>query len=697
LVPRGDQGRLGLGLGLALGRKPGADGVIKGAMSRSAAPSRAVKLFGTDEPSTPLRRLSAGPLSVVLDGGNLRTIRVGEIEALRGIAFLCRDENWGTYAPALSQLDLQEAPDRFTIRYQAVCSRPGQSLRYEARIEGRADGSLRFEATATPETEFLTCRTGFVILHPLRGVAGRPVEIEHTDGRIERAMFPETIDPAQPFFDVRALTHEVMRGVTVRCLMEGDAFETEDQRNWSDASFKTYVRPLALPFPYRLAAGVPVTQAVTLTFSGLPDVGRTAPAPEPSAQTAGEIAVELGPVEDGNMPLVGVGLRPEEAALALGAQDLLRALGIQMVVGHFDPRAGHGARELAGLAKVASAMGAALALEAVLPCEAKPEVELGRLAALVRETRLPLAALAVSPAAHLKSIQPGQEGPALPSLEEIYAAARLCLPGVRLGGGSFAYFTELNRKRPPADRLDFVTHTTCAVIHAADDVSVMETLQALPFITRSTRAFIGGAAYRLGPVALGMRQNPYGAAPLETDGLTRVPTARSDPRQRGLYASAYYLGYAASVAPMVEALTLGAPTGPFGFISTPQPHPRPWYDERPGEAVYPAFHTVRWIAAGAGRRRRQARTADEQTVQAVAYGEGGGAVLLLANLTGAPQRVRIKGMGQGQAQQVMLDESTFEAAATAPLIFDQAAARMVPLGDGITLAPYAVVRLQSAG
>ena len=37
--------------------------------------------------------------------------------------------------------------------------------------------------------------------------------------------------------------------------MEGDTFEMEDQRNWSDASYKTYVRPLALPWPYVLPAG----------------------------------------------------------------------------------------------------------------------------------------------------------------------------------------------------------------------------------------------------------------------------------------------------------------------------------------------------------------------------------------------------------------------------------------------------------
>ena len=34
----------------------------------------------------------------------------------------------------------------------------------------------------------------------------------------------------------------------------------------------------------------------------------------------------------------------------------------------------------------------------------------------------------------------------------------------------FSFFTELNRKHPPAKLLDFVTNTTCPIVHAADDV-----------------------------------------------------------------------------------------------------------------------------------------------------------------------------------------------------------------------------------
>jgi hypothetical protein len=42
---------------------------------------------------------------------------------------------------------------------------------------------------------------------------------------VEQARFPVLIDPAQPFMDVRALTHEVLPGVRVTCRMEGDAYE----------------------------------------------------------------------------------------------------------------------------------------------------------------------------------------------------------------------------------------------------------------------------------------------------------------------------------------------------------------------------------------------------------------------------------------------------------------------------------------
>ena len=58
--------------------------------------------------------------------------------------------------------------------------------------------------------------------------------------------------------------------------------------------------------------------------------------------------------------------------------------------------------------------------------------------------------------------------------------------------------------------LDYVTNTTCPNVHAADDRSVMETMEALPYQILSTRSFMGGVPYRIGPSQLGCRENAYG-------------------------------------------------------------------------------------------------------------------------------------------------------------------------------------------
>src|SRR5215510_5316347 len=135
-------------------------------------PTRAIKLFGTAVPDSKGRLLKAGPLSVLLDNGALRYVRLNDIEVLRAIAFLVRDENWGTFTPEIRNLAIDEAADRFTVRYSASCGDDRRRLSYETTITGKSDGSLSFEALATPETDVVTNRTGFVVLHPVEGVAG---------------------------------------------------------------------------------------------------------------------------------------------------------------------------------------------------------------------------------------------------------------------------------------------------------------------------------------------------------------------------------------------------------------------------------------------------------------------------------------------------------------------------------------------
>jgi hypothetical protein len=303
-------------------------------------PSRAVKLCGTDKPDAKARLLQAGRLSAELVNGALRDIRYDGSEVLRGIAYLVRDKNWGTYTPTIGNLKVREADGKFKVTYSAMCQDSEQTLGYDAVIEGSGDGRLAFSATATPESDFITNRAGFVVLHPLDGVVGKPVEIMHTDGKRQKSRFPDAISPGQPVFEIRSLKHTVAPGVTATVLMEGDKFEMEDHRNWMDASYKTYVRSLLDPWPYTLAASQPFTQSITLAIEGKP-----AARSRRGASKAVGIAVG-GPGKA--MPSIGVGIAMAEAAHAAASSDLIAGLDLGHLVCQLDGR-----RE--GLAEAASA------------------------------------------------------------------------------------------------------------------------------------------------------------------------------------------------------------------------------------------------------------------------------------------------------------------------------------------------------
>ncbi|GLK72959.1 hypothetical protein KHC23_05910 [Ancylobacter dichloromethanicus] len=644
--------------------------------TRECKAARRLLYFGTEEVVAAPRLLRAGALSAELVDGNLRAIRYAGREVLRAISYVVRDKDWGTYAPALHAVEASETAEGFSVAYTAGCiGRDGKRLDFRARIEGTPEG-LSFAVEALPPDDFLTNRCGFTILHPIVGLAGTPVEVEHVDGSVEHAALPDLIAPWQPFKDMRAITHEVAPGVRATCRMEGDAFEMEDQRNWSDASYKTYVRPLALPWPYVLPANVPMRQSVTLAIHA--DQALQAPHPAIGAPVAhSPLRIETGGVI-GRTPAFGLVITPEETAATLAAAPILAEIGPQTLLFHFDPTAGHGAEAMAGFAQLAALQPAETVLECVLPCQRPIEAELAEVARLVAQAGLRLDAVAVSPAVDRQSTPPGSAWPDCPPLEAVYAAARAAFPSCRIGGGMFSYFTELNRKRPPHAALDFVTHCTCPIVHDADDRSVMQSLEALPFILRSARAIIGAAKpYRIGPSTLGMRQNPYGARTLPNPERRRMTMTPDDPRQRGLFAAAFMIGYAARlVAAGVESFIGAALTGPFGLVEMSATDPR---------QRSPAFHAASLLAELAGAPTLGCVVEGEDRVLALAVERYESRTLLLANLTADDQRVALP---WGERAALLDEDSAGDLAATGR----RPAFRRVD--SVLVLKPYAVARVE---
>lgn len=638
-------------------------------------PSRAIALFGTDEPVTPPRILRAGKLSAELDAGNLRYIRWNGEEVLRAISFIVRDKDWGTYNPVISNLTVEEGEGAFRVTLHALTGDADQSFAYDAVIEGQAEGTLTFHGRGQTEGGFLTNRTGFVILHPIDGVAGAPATIEYTDGRIVEAAFPDLVDPVQPMMGLRALTHHSPGGVLIRTLMEGDTYEMEDQRNWTDASYKTYVRPLALPWPYMIGPGEGVDQRVTLTLTG-----EGAPL---SAQ--GALRLEPGATGDPTPPL-GLGLRPEDATSAADAAEALRQIGVAHVVLHHDPRAGHSRDTLARMLEVVHTMNATPWLEAVIASadNAGAAVELRALGNMARSLDHPFATVLVSPAPDLKCTLPGSIWPPAPDAGLLYDAARAAFPAARIGGGMFSYFTELNRKRPPISKLDLVSFTTSPMVHAGDDRSVMETREAYPAIIASVSAIARHAPWAVGPSAIGVRDNPYGAAAKDNPANIRQAMNWNDPRQRGLMGAVWALAYFARFAGGgAAAITLGGATGPFGAVSAPAPYPIPWFDEHGG--VYPVFHILRGLARLRGAPMVALDLAASAPIVGFAARGSAGLEIWVGNAGPLPVPIALPGGGR----MALLDADTFAHAAHVPTHMDTFA----PFDGATNLDGYAIARI----
>jgi D-apionolactonase len=598
-----------------------------------------IRRFGTSEPPAEARRLRAGRLAVDLVDGQLRAICYDGVEIIRGISYVVRDKDWGSYSLDIANLQVEEAEVGFLVHYDASCvdkENSGQTIVFSARIESTDSKNLTYKMSACPDDAFMTARCGFTILHPLNGTVGKLAFVEHGDGRREETLFPDLIEPCQPFKDVRAITHWPENGICVTCRIEGDVFETEDQRAWSDASFKTYVRPLALPWPYVLPAGETFEQSVSLFIQDeRTDVGQG------HSERLSLTTLTVG-AAFGRMPDIGLVVTPETEALEQTLSERFCDIAPRLVLLHYDPAAGHDRDALhrfkAQVDFLAISASFHKRLEFAVPVDEEPQTVMARLHADLDAAGLHIDSLMLCPDVDRQSTPPGSIWPACPPLETIYKAARDAFPGLPIGGGMMSYFPELNRKRPPMEYLDFVAHGTAAVVHAADDLSVMQTLQTLPDITRSARAIIGGSLpYHIAPATIAMRQNPYGDRLIPNPSKHRQPITDRDPRQAGTFAAAWQVGYFAGIArESVDSVTVG-------IIGTPMSL---WNEN----TVFPVYQTSRVLSHASGAKSYACHADTTGIVAAVAFesghmlkGEEGHARLhlLVSNLTGEAQTILI--------------------------------------------------------
>jgi len=601
-------------------------------MSRSTADDPVPVVHAAPEIAVPLR---AGPLRLVFDRGELRWIRLGEREVLRGIYFALRAEGWATVPYEIRNLEIEAEPASFRIRFLARHERGPVRFDWRAEIEGRPDGRIAFAVRGTAGASFLRNRIGLCVLHPADACAGRPCIVETVDGDRAETVFPALVAPLQPFRNVRAILHEVSPGVEVEVRMEGDAFETEDQGNWGDASFKTYGTPLHLPHPVPVKSGASVDQCVSLSLFGITaepveQATATVPGALPRKRNSTEpVVVALGTGAESKLPALGLA-GAELAALDPAEAARLRPLRLAHVRAdlHLEAEAWDAALERA--AANARLLDVPLELALFLPDDSH---------AVLQELREKAGALCPRVASWLVYRALDRT-----TADGLPATAREALAGVDrdavFGGGSDGYFVELNRRRPLPRMLERLAFALNPQVHAGDDATLVENLGSLRRMAETLRSFADRTPLAITPVTLRPRVDPCPAA-------WRKRAERpftDDPRQDTSFAAAWTLGFVAAAAEAdFASLTLFELTGPRGVLDS-------------GRA-FPVLDALADVAALPDARAVAAETRRPERVQTLALRSGVRVRLFLANVTAETHPVRVEGLS-GRVVRSALGQAT---------------------------------------
>ena len=559
-----------------------------------------IKRHGSLEPLPESISLRAGDLSMIYEEGFLRYIKHGQTEILRLINHYARDRNWANVPMKILTQEVDINARSFSIFYTAECLNDEVHFVWNCKIVGKEDSSLLFTIDGEAQQSFLRNRLGFTVLHAAESVAGMLCTITHEDDTTEELRFPALVSPHQPFVDVKAMKWKPAPEMEAELAFEGDLFETEDQRNWLDATFKTYCTPVAKPLPFRVRKGDTVHQVVHFKM-------KAHEAPSQLIEQAVSFFVDK--IRVSTLPKIGIPLSElphDESTISL----------IQSLHPDFIRVVIYSAKTDILRSVMEKGIAFALPLEVVLFADDEFDTNIVE---------------AIRPYVdHVQSIillPDYRKSTDAELIEAFVPALRQHFPNAKIGGGTDGFFTELNRDRTPAHALDFLSFSVNPEAHASDLRTVVENLSAHKDVVNTCREFASGKEIHIGPVTFKTR--------------SKDQPSTAELRHRSLFGAGWTI---ASIKQFAEAevseVSYYETCGWSGILSHPE---KTWpgiQDE--GTAVYPLFIALREILRHRHQQVAKFITSDPLRMDGLAFlGSDDKQHLLLANFTNSVLQVTL--------------------------------------------------------
>ena len=630
--------------------------------------SQNVLRYGREQRAPDKIALRAGPLSLIFTNGEIRHVALGDHEILRRIYVAVRVQHWVTIPARIATVFVDVKDDTFRLTFDAIHKEADAHFRWQGTITGDEHGTITFTMDGAARSTFLRNRIGICVLHPIDGCAGRPCIVEKVNGIKQNGSLPLMIAPHQPFVAIRGFSHEVMPDVQAELAYSGDTFEMEDQRNWTDASFKTYSTTLNLPLPVEVRNGTRISQSVTLSIKS------KSPLPKQTASTVEtpvlRLSVDQSPV--GRLPRIGLGNAARDSSLTPTEIAKLKALHIthlrielKLFQRDYEPSLNHA---------VCDSKELEIPLNLALFVSDKMEEELKTLANLLSQAR---------PAVRLCHVFNMGGSPVTADCMKL---TRKILSGfdksIGVGTGSDNYFVDLNRNRPAEMPLDHLCYSMNPQVHNFDDDAIFENLEGQAWTVLTAKEFAGGRPIVVGPVTLRPRfvRGAPDAVQIGPDGLPRFV----DPRQLSLLGAAWTLG---SIKQLAEA----------GAASATYYETTGWCGVMQAESgvVYPVYHVLADVGEFADAEVLPVRSSNKLRVDGLALQTGDRRRILAANLTCDTRRVLVSASAP-QAGVRHLDETNAVAAMGSPEDWRARRDEIVQSVNGefvLDLLPYSIARL----
>jgi hypothetical protein len=454
----------------------------------------------------------------------------------------------------------------------------------------------------------------------------------------------------------------------------GDIFETEDQRNWTDSSFKTYSTPLSVPYPVVVEKGTKISQCIILKMDGQI---------QPDHSGEEQVKITAFPDEKFIIPPVGISRSSRYSRLSSKEISVLKTVRFdhyRIELHLFE----NSWKEVADQA-IAESDGLGCSLEFVLLFDD----------AYIDQAKefIDWAASRQPKAACLILFHRSHPATSDELAKNVIPLFRKFFHDVRIGTGTNANFVQLNRNRTSGQQADYACYSIHPQEHASDNRTLVENLEAQAHTVKSAKEFSGNKGIWISMVTIQRRFNANNSFYETAETEIGLPH-QVDSRMMSLFGACWTAG---SLKYLLESgisgVTYFETAGERGIIQGDYSSRWPEdFRSNPG-MIFPVFHVLRFVLASKSFRVVRSVSSDPLKVESLVMSDGKKVRIVIVNFTGENQTV-ITGQLKGQFTIREMNETNFPEAVSDHSWLEKPCKTRSMTHDTLLLSPFSVTFIE---